>query len=323
MRRPRSLELQLVIAVGAIFLVATPLCAVLVTYEAFEAAKEFSDERLAHEFLEEFVTDLAWALPIFALVTLAVIVWTIRRGIEPVRAASQLAADISPAQPALRLPAGHVPTEIAPLVIAVNRALDRLEQGFAAQRQFTANAAHELRTPLAILTAGLENLQDGLELEKLLFDAKRMSRLVDQLLRVARLDSLPLDVSHNVDLRAVAAEVVEYLAPWAIAHGCTLGFDQPARQVWIQGNAAAISDAIRNLIENAVAYAPAESEVTIAVSEDGSVTVSDKGPGVPVENRKQIFERFWRGLDSQRETAGSGLGLAIVAEVARRSRREN
>jgi signal transduction histidine kinase len=113
----------------------------------------------------------------------------------------------------VRLPEENVATEIRPLVAAVDRALDRLQQGFAVQRQFTANAAHELRTPLSVLSAGLEQL--GRELQA---DAARMYRLVEQLLGVARLDAIALDVSETVDLSVVACEVVAHLVPLVLAN---------------------------------------------------------------------------------------------------------
>ena len=278
-------------------------------------ARASDTDALAHALLREFVLDVVWVIPLFAAATLAVGVWSIRRGLRPARLASERAASITPDRTDVRLPTQTLPSELLPLVAAMNHALDRLEQGFVTQRQFTANAAHQLRTPLAILTAGLEVFQDGPEIAKLREDAARMNRLVEQLLRVARLDATPMDTGRVVDLRATAAACVEYLAPWAIGQGRAVGFEAPPTPVRVRGNADAITDALRNLVENAVAHAPMGTEVGVTVKADGCVSVSDRGPGVAPEDRAQVFERFWRGR-SERQS-GAGLGLAIVAEIAR------
>jgi signal transduction histidine kinase len=272
-------------------------------------------EALASGLVKRFIRDLVWAVPLFAAAMLAIAAWSIRRSLRPVHAASERAAAIGPVASAVRLPVDDLPTELVPLVAAVNHAFDRMEQGFAVQRQFTANAAHELRTPLAILTAALDELDGGVELEKLRGDAARMNRLVEQLLRVARLDSVPMDVSSKIDLVATTAGVVEFMTPWAISEVCLLGFDAPSIPVQVHGNADAIADAVRNLVENAVHQSPAGGEVAVTVSEVGIVTVADRGPGVPQANRQRIFERFWRGRGATKQ--GAGLGLSIVAEIAK------
>src|SRR6202030_4192582 len=146
-----------------------------------------------HSILREFVFDIAWYVPPFIALALLLATYSVRRSLLPLRAASAQASAIGPGSISLRLPEADVPTEALPLVIAVNRALDRLDQGFTTQRRFTANAAHELRTPLTIITARLDTLEGNGQITALPEEVARMNRLVEQLLCVARLDSLALD----------------------------------------------------------------------------------------------------------------------------------
>ncbi len=276
-------------------------------------ARAADAEILVHSMLREFVLDLGWIIPLLVIATLVVGAVAIRSAFKPVAAVSQMAAEIGPGATSIRLPETNLPSEITPLVSAVNRALGRLEQGFHLQRRFTANAAHELRTPLAIVTAALDVIDENGEITKIKADVARMNRLVDQLLRVARLDAVALDVSDAVALNDVASEIVAAMAPWSLARKRTIALQADAEPVMVKGNRYAIGDAIRNLVENAVVHAPLSSEVTVSTSANGAVSVADRGPGIPAEQRKHIFERFWRG--GGKEGSGAGLGLAIVMEI--------
>lgn len=272
-------------------------------------------EALVNSLLAEFFAHTWWTVVPFVALVLIVGQWTLRSGLASMRTLSHQASVIGPAAAHARLPTDNVPAEVRPLVDAVNGAFERLEQTIRLQREFTANAAHQLRTPLAILTARLDGLAPGEKSAALRRDVERINRLVQQLLKVARLDSLPLDVSQPVDLHAIAAEAVSYAAPLAIKRRRELALVGTSAAVWVHGNALALSDALVNLIENAIVHSPAGSVVTVSVTPDGTLAVADRGPGIPPGQRGEALRRFWRGKAARDD--GAGLGLAIVAETAR------
>jgi signal transduction histidine kinase len=237
---------------------------------------------------------------------------TIRRSLAPLNALATQAAKIDPGHSTLRLPSAGIPKEILPLVSSVNNVLDRLDEGLRQQREFNANAAHQLRTPLAVLGANIDTMTDSGVAAKLRYDVEVMSRIVNQLLLVARLETLNIRLDERLDLCLTARQAAENLGPIAISTHKMLEVEEPAAPVFIRGNGFVVNIAISNLIENALNHSPPGKAVRIRVTSGPSVEISDSGPGIPAEFREKIFERFWRGEASKE---GAGLGLAIVRRI--------
>lgn len=261
-----------------------------------------------------FLPRVAWITFPILLLLLLIDIMIFRRALDPVRAASDTAASIGPTSTEVRLPEQSMPTEIVPLVHAVNQALDRLEAGFRAQREFTADMAHELRTPLAIMRARVDAMDDQPLRRSLEADIVNMTRTVNQVLDIAELEAFVVEGSSQADLQAVCADAVAFMAPLAVDSGRTIALTGIEAPVWVHGHAEALFRAVRNLVENAIRHTPAGGAIEVDVAEDGTVRVFDEGPGVPPEERETIFQRFWR---RDRARPGSrGLGLAIVTRVA-------
>ena len=227
---------------------------------------------------------------------------------------STTAAAIGPMRTDLRLPEQSLPTEVVPLVRAVNQALDRLDAGFRAQRDFTADMAHELRTPLTIVRARVDSLEPGSLRDELRRDLENMTRIVNQVLDIAELESFVVAADARTDLQAVCADAVAFMAPLAVASAKTVALTGVESPVWVHGNSETLFRAVRNLVDNAIRHTPPDGTVEVDVSADGTVRVLDNGPGVPEAERELIFRRFWRR--DQTRSDSRGIGLAIVARVA-------
>jgi signal transduction histidine kinase len=265
------------------------------------------------DIISNFFRRVGWVTIPILMILLAIDIVIFRRAVAPLLRASEEAKGIGPARTDIRLPTRQIPSEILPLVTAVNQALDRLENGFRVQRQFTADAAHQLRTPLAILQTRIETLGERAGTMELHADIESMSRIVRQLLEIAELDMVVLDPSETADLRAVCADVVGSIAPYALTGKKEIALRGTNDPVCIRGNAEMLQRAIFNLAENAIKYTARDTAVDVEVRDDGSVRVRDCGPGIPPGEHGLIFQRFWRG--DRRRTDGAGLGLSIVREV--------
>jgi signal transduction histidine kinase len=276
-------------------------------------------ENLTHRdvLIDDIVTDFfkraGWiTLPILLLL-LVIDIAIFRRALRPLVQASEHARNISPTRIDVRLPVEGMPNEVRPLVLAVNQALDRLDQGFRVQREFTADAAHELRTPLTVLRTRIDTLADQQVARTLHQDIEGMSRIVSQLLEIAELDTFVVDPLEKTDLQSVCAEVAEFIAPLALAQGKNVALSAETGPTWVRGNAEMLYRAIRNLAENAIYHTPGGTAVEIVVEGNGTVSVLDQGPGIAAAERELVFRRFWRR--DRRRSGNAGLGLSIVRRI--------
>jgi len=260
-----------------------------------------------------FFPRVAWITFPILLLLLLIDILIVRRALDPVREASTTASAIGPQRTEVRLPEQSMPAEIAPLVHAVNQALDRLETGFRAQRDFTADMAHELRTPLTIVRARVDSLEPGPLRDSLRTDLENTTRIVNQMLDIAELESFIVATDAKADLHEVCADAVGLMAPLAVELGKTIALTGEPGPVWVRGHAEALFRAVRNLVENALRHTPPGLSIEVEVLKDG-VRVLDDGPGVPDADRESIFRRFWRRDRARGHSRG--LGLAIVARVA-------
>lgn len=237
----------------------------------------------------------------------------IRFGFAPIRRLSQQADRIGPADPAARIGEANLPVELRDLAEAANAAADRLQQAITSQRRFTADTAHQLLTPLALLSARIEQGEGPHPDPGLRGDIRRMQNLIRQLLHLSRLASVS-EPHQKLDLRSIARQIVIDMAPLAITEGKSLSYDAPDTPCLTTGDAMAISEALANLIRNGLRHTAPGTSVDIMVERPAIISVADRGAGIAEVDRDRLLEPFFT---TQADKGGSGLGLAIVDEVMR------
>jgi len=285
--------------------------------------------RLATEIIKGVI------LPQFVILPLAVLlVWfALARGIQPLAELQQRirrreSTDLSP------IAERDVPEEVAPLVSAINDLLQRLDQSIGTQRHFLADAAHQLKTPLAGLRTQAELAEREIDsghgdpqtmkhsLRQIALSSQRAAHMVNQLLAMARAEDKEQALARQtVDLAEITRETVRDFVPRAMEKRIDLGYEGPGTDevAHLSGLPILVRELVRNLVDNALQYTPAGGSVTARVMPDpfGQVIVlqvEDTGPGIPVAERELVFRPFYRALGTNVD--GSGLGLAIVQEIA-------
>jgi two-component system sensor histidine kinase QseC len=278
-----------------------------------------SRESILMAVLQGVMWPLAFALPLLALVGW----WTVRKGLAPLRQLSQLLGQRRP-QALEPLKIDHLPSEMEPVVQALNALFDRIQHMVAAERRFTADAAHELRTPIAAIRAqaqvamgaGDDLAQRDHALRATLTGCDRASRLVEQLLTLARLEEGPVSALTSIDLSALTRRVATDLAPAALDRHQSLELDA-VKPCTVLGAEMLVAVLVRNLIDNAIRYSPERARIWVSVqSESGQIVlrVQDSGPGMTEAELARLGERFFRVLGT--EQPGNGLGWSIVARIA-------
>ena len=288
--------------------------------ETLEKRKTLATEIVKGTMVPQYVT-----LPLAVL-----LVWlALVRGIKPLaqlerRIRARKPDDMSP------LDESGVPDEVVPLVDSVNDLLSRLKVSLSTQKRFLADAAHQLKTPLAGLRMQADLAQRETDAEQLKNSLKhigqasiRATHTVNQLLALARAETAGRALARQpVDLVKIASDVMADSVPRALEKRIDLGYDGPAagdKATTLQGNPTLLGELMRNLLDNAINYTPAHGQVTLRLLVDPFsgilvLIVEDSGPGIPESERELVFQPFYRALGTNVD--GSGLGLAIVLEIA-------
>lgn len=280
------------------------------------------------EIAAESAVQMLLPIVVLMLVLAVLLVIALRRGLLPLDRAARDVAQRS-ATSLAAIDETRLPSEIHPLVRAINDLMQRLAGAFSVQQRFVADAAHELRTPVTALKLQLSLLEQShsaperaAAAAELRAGIERAQRLIEQLLHLSRADpSVPAAEAGPVDLGALAQQVVASYSHMATSRGIDLGAEVPA-DVTVSGDAPQLRILLNNLVENALRYAPRGGTVDVRVGREGAaavLTVLDDGPGIAPAERERVFDRFYRGVDTQQNpaaTVGSGLGLAIVQAIA-------
>lgn len=299
---------------------------------------EFSDPRYSVRIgaktaeIDEFQNDLGRGLALGLAAAGAVVFvgafWLAGRAVRPVADLTRAAENISAGSPDSRLPVPPSGDEIARLSRVLNGAFERLQNAYASATRFSADASHQLKTPVAVLRAGLEELRGGFvesdetsaeAVEALLGQTRRLTALIEDLLLLAQVDAGRLRVvAEPFDLAELVRSAADDLETLA-AGGADLQSRIPASLV-LSGDRRRVSLVLQNLVENAAKYTPPGGSVRIDVTGDrrsASVSIRNSGPAIPEAERAQIFERFRRGAGVGETVRGQGLGLNIARELAR------
>lgn len=278
-----------------------------------------SRREIARALAVEAIAPLLVGVPLL----MVLVGWAVQRGLLPLR---HLAERIGERRPEKTDPLGIVdaPAELEPVVAALNGLLGRLRGLLEHEREFTANAAHELRTPLAGALIHVENARAAhspadaaLSMQQAQRGLDRLARIVSQMLELARWDAHAKHELNVVDLRACVTDEIANVSAQAAGKDLEVVFDGDEAVRFITGWEPGIRTLLRNLLDNAVRYSNVGGRIDLHVEGVGDatrLTISDSGPGIGAERRGAVLERFQRGNDGLGE--GSGLGLAIVARVA-------
>jgi two-component system sensor histidine kinase TctE len=271
---------------------------------------------------DQIITGFLMPQILIILLAALLVMFAVKRGLAPLESLRLALSQRSHNDlEALEVP--NLPSEVMPLTQEINDLLSRIRSMFEVQKQFTADAAHQLRTPLAGLSAQTDFAmeqdnppQTQHALDQIKEVSSRLGHAVKQLLSIARNEpgadkSLQMQV---VDLNAFARNTTLEWVETAMKQHMDLGFEETDASVTISADPERLKELLDNLIDNALRYCPNGSRVTVRVGEDATLCVEDNGYGIPVEERERVFERFHRLLGN--EAHGNGLGLAIVREIA-------